>query len=439
MQIAVYKAGIPNDNLRLWVMVPVSKMHPMDKELKIYAVGGAVRDRLLGLTPKDCDWVVVGSSPEQMLARGFLQVGKDFPVFLHPVTHDEYALARTERKTGPGYSGFTVHATPDVTLEQDLMRRDFTINAIAMDAAGNLIDPHGGEADLRAGVLRHVGDSFNEDPVRILRAARFAARYGFTVAPETHQLMRDMVENGEVDTLVPERVWQELARGLMEDTPSRFFWTLRACGALAKILPEVDALFGVPQPAQHHPEVDSGVHTLMVVDDAARHGYALEVRFAALVHDLGKGTTPKEEWPRHIAHELRSLDLARSLSKRLRVQAECRDLGMLVAKYHTHVHRAQDLRANTIVDIFQSSDAWRRPERFFQLLQACASDMRGRQGFEQNEYPASDHLMHVFEATRSVNAGEIARQCVDKRLIADRVRQARISAVKAAFARLEKP
>lgn len=402
----------------------------MKTNLKIYAVGGAVRDKLLGHTPNDCDWMVVGSTPEEMLKSGFLQVGKDFPVFLHPVTRDEYALARTERKTAPGYSGFVVHASSDVTLEQDLQRRDFTINAIAMDEGGKLCDPYGGEADLRAGVLRHVSGSFNEDPVRVLRAARFVARFGFSVAPETMELMRTMVDEGEVDALVPERVWQEMARGLMETTPSRFFTTLRECGALAKILPEVDALFGVPQPSQHHPEIDSGVHTMMVLDDAARHGYPLETRFAALVHDLGKGNTPKDELPRHIGHELRSVDLTRSLSGRLRVPAEIRNFGMLVAQYHTHVHQAKTLRATTLVDLLHSSDALRRPERFKQLLHACASDARGRSGFEQAEYPAAEYLLHVVEAARSVNAGEVARQCSDKKLVADRVRQARISAVK---------
>jgi tRNA nucleotidyltransferase (CCA-adding enzyme) len=272
----------------------------MYPEPKIYCVGGAVRDRLLGLTVQDHDWVVVGSTPEAMVAQGFQPVGKDFPVFLHPQTHEEYALARTERKTSSGYHGFAVYAAPDVTLEQDLLRRDFTINAIAQDADGKLIDPHNGVADLRAGILRHVSAAFGEDPVRILRAARFAARFGFSIAPETLKLMRDMVDSGEVDALVAERVWQELARGLMEKKPSRFFETLRSCNALMKIIPEVDALFGVPQPEKYHPEIDCGLHTMLVVDDAALHDYPLEVRFAALTHDLGKATTPKDILPRHI-------------------------------------------------------------------------------------------------------------------------------------------
>ncbi len=401
---------------------------------KIYCVGGAVRDRLLGLPVQDHDWVVIGGTPEDMVARGFQPVGKDFPVFLHPETHEEYALARTERKTAPGYKGFVIHAAPEVTLEQDLLRRDFTVNAIAEDADGNLIDPYGGVADLRAGTLRHVSAAFNEDPVRILRAARFVARFGFSIAPETLALMRGMVENGEVDALVPERVWQELARGLMEKSPARFFTTLRECGALAKILPEVDALFGVPQPLNYHPEGDCGAHTLLVLEDAARHGHVLEMRFAALTHDLGKGNTPKDILPRHIGHEARGADLLRALCERLRVPGECRDLGLLAARYHGQVHRARELRPDTIVRLFQSCDAWRRPERFAQLLQVCASDARGRTGHESDAYPQADYLLHALQAAQAVNAGEIARQCEDKNLIAGRVRLARIVAVERATA-----
>ena len=404
-----------------------------NKELKIYCVGGAVRDRLLNLPVQDHDWVVVGSTPEDMVARGYQPVGKDFPVFLHPETHEEYALARTERKTARGYKGFDVHAAPDVTLEQDLSRRDFTVNAIAQDADGQLIDPYNGIADLRAGILRHVSPAFSEDPVRILRAARFVARFGFQIAPETLELMRVMAANGEVGALVPERVWQELARSLMEKTPSRFFTTLRECGALAKILPEVDALFGVPQPPQHHPEIDCGIHTMLVLDDAAQHDYALEVRFAALMHDLGKGTTPKDILPRHIGHEQRSVDLLRALCERLRVTGECRDLGLLAARFHGDVHRAQELRADTVVRLFQSCDAWRRPERFVQLLQACASDARGRTGHEQDVYPQADYLLRLLHAAQRINAGEIAEQCGDKNLIAERVREARVEAVEKAI------
>jgi tRNA nucleotidyltransferase (CCA-adding enzyme) len=401
----------------------------MPSEPRIYCVGGAVRDRLLGLSVKDHDWVVVGSTPEAMMEKGFQPVGKDFPVFLHPGTHEEYALARTERKTAAGYKGFVIHASPDVTLEQDLLRRDFTINAIAEDSDGKLIDPYGGKADLRAGILRHVSAAFGEDPVRILRAARFAARFGFTIAPETLTLMRDMVNSGEVDALVAERVWQELARGLMEKTPSKFFTTLRECGALAKILPEIDALFGVPQPEKYHPEIDCGIHTMLVVDDAALHDYTLEVRFAALTHDLGKGNTPKDILPRHIGHELRSVELLHVLCERLRVPGECRDLGLLCARYHGNIHRAKELRAETIIKLFQSADAWRRPERFTQLLQACAADARGRTSHEQDDYPQADYLLRLLTVARAVDAGEIAKQYTDSHEIAAAVQQARIGAI----------
>ena len=403
----------------------------MKSDAKIYCVGGAVRDRLLGLAVQDHDWVVVGSTPEEMVAQGFQPVGKDFPVFLHPQTHEEYALARTERKTARGYQGFAVYAAPDVTLEQDLLRRDFTINAIAEDADGKLIDPHHGVADLRAGILRHVSAAFGEDPVRILRAARFAARFGFTIASDTLALMRGMVNNAEVDALVAERVWQELARGLMEKKPSRFFETLRSCGALAKIIPEVDALFGVPQPEKHHPEIDCGIHTMLVVDDAAHHEYTLEVRFAALTHDLGKGNTPKDILPRHIGHELRSVELVKKLSQRLRASSECRDLALLAARYHGDIHRAGELRAETIIKLFQSADAWRRPERFAHLLQACASDARGRTGHENDAYPQADYLLNLLTVARAVDAGEIAKQCPDNDSIAAAVQRARINAIEA--------
>jgi tRNA nucleotidyltransferase (CCA-adding enzyme) len=404
-----------------------------DKAPKIYCVGGAVRDSLLGLPVQDHDWVVVGATPEQMEALGYRPVGKDFPVFLHPQTHEEYALARTERKTALGYKGFAVYAAPDVTLEQDLSRRDFTVNAIAQSEDGSLIDPYNGIADLRAGMLRHVSAAFSEDPVRILRAARFVARFGFSIAPETLELMRMMVANGEVDALVAERVWQELARGLMEKNPSRFIHTLRDCGALKKIMPEVDALFGVPQPPQYHPEIDCGIHTMMVLDDAAQHDFVLEVRFAALMHDLGKGNTPKDILPRHIGHEARSVDLLRVLCERLRVPGECRDLGLLVARYHGDVHRAKELRPDTIVRLFQNCDAWRKPQRFAQILEACASDARGRTGHEHDDYPQAHFLQRVLQAAQAVNAGEIARQCEDKNLIAERVKEARIVAVEQAI------
>ena len=400
-----------------------------DNSYQIYCVGGAVRDSLLGLPVQDHDWVVVGATPELMEAQGYRPVGKDFPVFLHPETHEEYALARTERKTSLGYKGFAVYAAPDVTLEQDLSRRDFTVNAIAQAADGSLIDPYNGIADLKAGVLRHVSAAFSEDPVRILRAARFVARFGFSIAPETLERMRAMVANGEVDALVAERVWQELARGLMEKNPSRFITTLRDCGALKKIFPEVDALFGVPQPPNYHPEIDCGIHTMMVLDDAARHDYALEVRFAALMHDLGKGNTPKDILPRHIGHEARSVELLRALCERLRIPAGSRDLGLLVARYHGDVHRAKELRPDTIVRLFQNCDAWRKPERFMQILEACASDARGRTGHEQDAYPQAVYLRRMLRAAQAVNAGEIAQQCEDRNLIAERVKEARIVAV----------
>jgi tRNA nucleotidyltransferase (CCA-adding enzyme) len=403
----------------------------MSIDSKIYCVGGAVRDSLLGLPQKDRDWVVVGSTPEQMVAQGFKPVGSDFPVFLHSQTHEEYALARTERKVAQGYKGFTVYASPEVTIEQDLLRRDFTLNAIAQDSDGNLIDPYGGQADLKAGVLRHVSAAFAEDPVRILRAARFVARFGFTIAPETMALMRTMVDNGEVDALVAERVWQELARGLMEKHPSRFFTTLRECGALKKILPEVDGLFGIPQPAHYHPEIDCGIHTMMVVDDAAKQNHSLGVRFAALTHDLGKATTPEDTLPRHIGHESRSVELLKVMSERLRVPSECRDLALLVACYHSHVHRARDLRADTIVKMFDGCDLWRKPERFDLILQACESDAHGRTGHEHDAYPQAPHLLRCAQAAQAVNAGDIARSCPDKNLIADKIRAARITAVEA--------
>ncbi|MBI3903952.1 MAG: multifunctional CCA addition/repair protein [Nitrosomonadales bacterium] len=401
--------------------------------MKIYCVGGAVRDRLLGLPVQDHDWVVVGATPEDMVSRGYRPVGKDFPVFLHPGTHEEYALARTERKTAPGYKGFIIHAAPDVTLEQDLSRRDFTINAIAEDADGALTDPYGGMADLRAGILRHVSPAFAEDPVRILRAARFVARFGFSIAPETLELMCSMVNNGEVDALVAERVWQELARGLMEKTPSRFFTALRECGALAKILPELNALFGVPQPEKFHPEIDCGIHTMLVLNDAAQHGHALEVRFAALTHDLGKGNTPTDILPHHAGHEARSVALLHGLCERLRVPGECRDLALLVARYHGNVHRARELRPDTIVRLLQSCDAWRRPERFTQLLQACACDAHGRTGHEHDFYPQADHLLHAFHAAQAVNAGAIAHACTSPDTIPEAIFRARVAAVACAI------
>jgi tRNA nucleotidyltransferase (CCA-adding enzyme) len=398
--------------------------------MKIFTVGGAVRDELLGLPVQDRDYVVVGASPDEMLAKGFRPVGKDFPVFLHPKTHEEYALARTERKTGPGYTGFAFHAAPEVTLEEDLARRDLTINAIARAEDGSLIDPYQGVTDIAARVLRHVGPAFVEDPVRILRVARFAARFtDFTVAPETIDLMREMVANGEVDHLVAERVWQEFAKGLMEARPSRMFDVLRECGALARLLPELDRLFGVPQRAEYHPEIDTGVHVMMVVDVAAQRGHALPVRFAALLHDLGKGTTPQDEWPRHIAHEVRSVKLAETVCARLKVPVDCRDLAVLTARYHGDIHRSAELRPDTIVRLFERSDALRRPQRFEQLLEACAADFNGRLGWAEKPYVAADRLRCALAVVQAVPAGEIAKDCSAPAQIPERIQAARVAAV----------
>ena len=398
--------------------------------MQIYCVGGAVRDQLLGLAVQDHDYVVVGATPEQMTALGYRPVGKDFPVFLHPVSHEEYALARTERKTAKGYKGFQVYASPEVTLEQDLARRDLTINAIARDADGNLIDPYYGVAALEAGILRHVSPAFVEDPVRILRLARFAARYPhFSVAAETLSLLQDMVANGEVDALVPERVWQELAKGLMEQRPSRMFAVLRECGALARLLPELDRLWGVPQPAQHHPEIDTGVHVMLVIDYAAACNYPLPVRYAALLHDLGKGTTPPEAWPRHIAHEQRSVALVKAVSERLRAPNDCRELAVIVAAYHGKVHRALEMRPETVLQLLHDCDALRQPERFARFLQACEADSRGRTGYEQAPFPQADRLSAALTLALAVDAGEVARRCASPAEIRNAVFEARRLAI----------
>lgn len=398
--------------------------------MQVYCVGGAVRDELLGRSVKDHDYVVVGATPEEMTALGYRPVGKDFPVFLHPQTQEEYALARTERKTAKGYKGFQVYAAPEVTLEQDLARRDLTINAIARDTEGKLVDPHRGVDDLKAGVLRHVGPAFVEDPVRILRLARFAARFAdFTVAEETQALMCEMVENGEVDALIPERVWQELAKGLMEAKPSRMFEVLRQCGALKKILPEVDRLFGVPQPPQHHPEVDTGVHVMLVVDYAAAQDFDLSVRFAALMHDLGKGTTPVEMLPRHIGHEQRGVGLVKEVCKRLRVPNDCRDVAVITANFHGKAYRALEMRPDTVVQLLHDSDALRQPQRFEAFLQACESDVRGRPGFETRAFPEAGFLRRALQAAQAVDAGAIASQFDQPEKIRDAVFRARVDAV----------
>lgn len=401
--------------------------------IQVFVVGGAVRDSLLGLPVQDHDHVVVGASPEDLTRLGFTPVGKDFPVFLHPTSHEEYALARTERKTALGYKGFQVFSSPEVSLEEDLIRRDLTINAMAQGQDGRLIDPHGGLADLTAKVFRHISPAFTEDPVRILRLARFAARFSdFQVAPETQTLMREMVAAGEVDALVPERVWQELARGLMEAKPARMLQVLRKCGALARLLPELDALFGVPQPPEHHPEIDTGAHILLVMDRAADDNLSLPGRWAAMLHDLGKGVTPPEFWPRHHGHEGRGVPLVEALCARLRVPADCRDLAILAAREHGIVHRAAELRPETVVDLLNRVDAFRRPERFRELLRVCVADARGRSGRENAPYPQAPRLEKAYQATLAVDAGAIARNSRPDQ-IPDAIRLARIAAVKSAL------
>ncbi len=376
--------------------------------MKTYLVGGSVRDELLGLPVQDHDYVVVGATPAQLEQMGYRPVGKDFPVFLHPKTHEQYALARTERKVSRGYKGFEVYASPEVTLQEDLARRDLTINALAKDEQGEIIDPFGGIADLQAGILRHIGPAFVEDPVRVLRVARFAARFGFQIAPETLTLMKQMVHDGEVDALVAERVWQEMARGLMENHPSRMFYVLHECGALARIMPEVDVLFGVPQSPHAHPEIDTGVHIMMVIDYAAAQQYSLEVRFAALVHDLGKGTTPPEQWPHHAGHEARGVAILEALCERLRVPSEAKELAILVTRLHGKVHHALELTANDIAELLQATDAYRRPARFEELLYACASDFHGRPSFAQQDYRQMLHLQGALQAATQVDTGAIA-------------------------------
>ena len=404
--------------------------------MQIYLVGGAVRDKLLGLEVKDRDYVVVGATPEDMVAQGFRPVGADFPVFLHPETKEEYALARTERKTGRGYKGFTVHAAPDVTLEDDLRRRDLSINAMAEAPDGTLIDPYGGAEDLRNGVLRHVSDAFSEDPVRILRVARFAARFadrgaGFKVDAATNALMQRMVADGEVDALVAERVWAELERALAMVRPSVFFQVLRACGALERLFPEIAALFGVPQPPQHNPEIDTGVHVMLVIDQAARLSPDTRVRFAALVHDLGKGVTPPADWPRHIGHEAAGAKLVAKFCQRLRVPNDYRDLGMLVARYHAHCHRAAELKPSTLLDTLEALDAFRRPERVEMFVLACEADARGRTGFEAAPYPQADIFRRAYAAARSVDtAAAAASSGAQGSQISAIIRRQRIDAIK---------
>jgi tRNA nucleotidyltransferase (CCA-adding enzyme) len=397
--------------------------------MKTYLVGGAVRDKLLGRTVVERDWVVVGSSPAQMVANGFTPVGQDFPVFLHPQTKEEYALARTERKTGKGYGGFSFYCGDEVTLEDDLIRRDLTINAMAEDDDGRIIDPYNGQRDLADKLLRHVSPAFAEDPVRILRIARFASRYhalGFRVADETVALMQTMVANGEVDHLVAERVWKETERALGEPHPEIFISVLRECNALGRLFPEIDALFGVPQTAVHHPEIDTGIHTLMSLQQAVKLSPSTCVRFATLLHDLGKATTPVDEWPRHIAHEDRSLPLVKKLCERIAAPKDYKDLALMVAQWHTHCHRALELKPATVLKVLQSNDAFRRPERFEQFLLCCEADARGRTGFESRLYPQADFFRNALKAAQAVDITAIQRGGFSGKEFGDEVNRQRL-------------
>ena len=402
--------------------------------MQIYKVGGAVRDRLLGRTVSEVDWVVVGASAEQMLELGYRPVGADFPVFLHPQTGEEYALARTERKSGRGYGGFTFHASPDVTLEQDLIRRDLTVNAMAEDDQGNLIDPNNGQQDLEARILRHVSPAFAEDPLRVLRVARLAARYaplGFSVAPETLMLMRQLAESGELAHLTAERSWKEISRALMEPRPDVFVQVLRDCGALAALLPEVDDLFGVPQPQAHHPEIDTGVHVLSVLRQCAEHDQPLNVRWASLLHDVGKGLTPEDQWPRHIAHEQKGLRLIQAINERCKAPRDCAELAMLVGEFHTHGHRALELRPSTLLELLQRFDVFRRPQRFAEFVAACEMDARGRLGLEQREYPQGAYLLGAAEAARQVPVKPLLEKGFKGAELGEALNRERLKALKA--------
>ena len=401
--------------------------------MQIYKVGGAVRDRLLGRPVTDIDWVVVGATVEQMQALGYRPVGADFPVFLHPHSGEEYALARTERKSGRGYGGFTFHASPEVTLEEDLVRRDLTINAMAEDEQGRITDPYKGQQDLQDRILRHVSPAFAEDPLRVLRVARFAARYaglGFQVAPETLALMRELSESGELQALTAERSWKEIARALMEEQPQVFIQVLRDCGALKQLMPELDVLFGIPQPAAHHPEIDTGVHTLSVLEQAARHNQPLTVRWACLLHDLGKGLTPEEEWPRHIAHEHRGLKAIKAVNQRFKVPRDCQELALLVGEYHTHGHRALELKASTLLELLQRFDVYRRPQRFEEFIAACEMDARGRLGLEERDYPQAAYLRGAADAARAVAVQPLVEKGFTGQGLGEAIKRERLSALK---------
>ncbi len=400
--------------------------------MQIYKVGGAVRDRLLGREISEIDWVVVGASAEQMLEQGFRPVGADFPVFLHPQTGEEYALARTERKSGRGYGGFTFFASPEVTLEEDLIRRDLTVNAMAEDEHGTLIDPYGGQRDLAARLLRHVSPAFAEDPLRVLRVARFAARYaplGFSVAPETMVLMRELSDSGELTALTPERSWKEISRALMEPRPDVFIQVLRDCGALRVLLPEVDVLFGIPQPPAHHPEIDTGVHVLSVLRQCAEHQQPLTVRWACLLHDVGKGLTPEAEWPRHIAHEHKGLKLIRAINQRCKAPKDCQELALQVGEFHTHGHRALELKPSTLLKLLQSFDVFRRPQRFDEFIAACEMDARGRLGLEQREYPQADYLRAAMHAARAVAVQPLLARGLQGAELGNALQEERLQAV----------
>jgi len=402
--------------------------------MRVFLVGGAVRDQLLGLEVKDRDFVVINSTPEHMLTQGFNQVGKDFPVFLHPKTGEEYALARTERKQGIGYTGFSCYAGQDVSLEDDLARRDLTINAIAQSADQKLIDPYGGQQDLEKKTLRHISPAFSEDPLRVLRVARFAARFaklGFSIAEETQQLMANIAKSGELQSLSPERIWTETEKALQTDSPQTYFQVLRDCGALAALFPEVDNLYGVPAPKRWHPEIDTGIHTLMVVEQAALLSDSVAFRFACLVHDLGKALTPESEWPSHKGHGMKGLSVIKKFCKRLKVPNDCRDLALLVSEHHTNIHSAFELRASTMVGIMDKCDAWRKPERFQQMLQCCVADSKGRTGFELLPYPTADYMWQAFQQALKVDIRAIVKAGFQGVEIRHKLNEQRIQQVQA--------
>lgn len=398
--------------------------------MQTYLVGGAVRDKLLGIPVKDRDWVVVGATPEEMLSQGFKTVGKDFPVFLHPETKEEYALARTERKSGKGYKGFTFHTSPDVTLEEDLQRRDLTINAIAEDESGKLIDPYDGVSDIKNSLLRHVSPAFTEDPLRVLRIARFAATLGFKIAPETMSLLKEISASDELEALVPERVWTELEKALSGKYPARFILVLRSCHALAKLFPEIEALFGIPQPKEHHPEIDTGLHTIMSLNQAVRLSDDPQIRFATLVHDLGKATTPKNELPSHHGHEARGVKIIDKLCKRYRIPNKYKELASSVSKYHLDCHRIHEMKPATVLKKLEQLDAFRRPERFQQFLIACKADARGRASFEDSEYPQAEYFMSTFNAANEVETKALQEQGVEGKALGEEIKKQRIENIR---------